>query len=166
MRTCEKWSNLSDINFIHWIKLCANHRNIHRWSCWWLSARRRNSTAYALELHLSCTNPSMSECGLFTYILQDWLTDTGATDWLSSAWVVRTKNMGKPHNKTQPSLNGVHYFWDALKLTQLEQLERLRSEIPPTAPWLPILMIHITSQVKTRQSQSYQFKKIAKNTNF
>ena len=27
-------------------------------------------------------------------------------------------------------------------------------------------MIHIKSQVKTRQSQSYKFKKIAKNTNF
>ena len=27
-------------------------------------------------------------------------------------------------------------------------------------------MIHIRSQVKTRQSQSYKFKKIAKNTNF
>ena len=33
---------------------------------------------------------------------------------------------------------------------QLEQLERLCSEIPPTAPWLPILVIHIRSQVKTR----------------
>ena len=45
-------------------------------------------------------------------------------------------------------------------------LERLRSEIPPAAPWLPILVIHIISKVKTRQSQSYKFKKIAKNTNF
>ena len=35
-----------------------------------------------------------------------------------------------------------------------------------TAPWLPILVIHIRSQVKTRQSQSYKFKKIAKNPNF
>ena len=40
---------------------------------------------------------------------------------------------------------------------QLEQLECLRSEIPPAAPWLPILVIHIRSQVKTRQSQSYKF---------
>ena len=52
------------------------------------------------------------------------------------------------------------------KLSKLEQLERLRSEIPPAALWLPILVIHITSKVKTRQSQSYKFKKIAKNTNF
>ena len=41
---------------------------------------------------------------------------------------------------------------------KLEQLERLRSEIPPppppAAPWLHILGIHIKSQVKTRQSQS------------
>ena len=49
---------------------------------------------------------------------------------------------------------------------KLEQLERLRSEIPPAAPCLPILAIHIRPQVKTRQSQSYKFKKIAKNSNF
>ena len=49
---------------------------------------------------------------------------------------------------------------------KLEQLERLRSEIPPAAPWLTILVIHIRSQVKTRQSQRYKFLKIAKNTNF
>ena len=36
----------------------------------------------------------------------------------------------------------------------------------PPAPWLPILVIHIRSQVKTRQIQSYKFKKIAKNSNF
>ena len=47
-----------------------------------------------------------------------------------------------------------------------ERLECLRSEIPPAAPWLPILVIHIRSQVKTRQSQSYKFKKNAKNSNF
>ena len=40
---------------------------------------------------------------------------------------------------------------------KLEQLECLLSEIPPAAPWLPILVIHIRSQVKTRQSQSYKF---------
>ena len=51
------------------------------------------------------------------------------------------------------------------KKTQ-QKLERLHSEIPPTAPWLPILVIHIRSQVKTRQSQSYKFKKIAKSSNF
>ena len=32
-------------------------------------------------------------------------------------------------------------------------------------PWLPILGIHIRSQVKTRQSQSYTIKKNAKNSN-
>ena len=31
---------------------------------------------------------------------------------------------------------------------KLEQLERLHSENTPTAPWLPILLIHIRSQVK------------------
>ena len=32
----------------------------------------------------------------------------------------------------------------------------------PPAPWLPILVIHIRSQVKTRWSQSYKFKKLSK----
>ena len=34
----------------------------------------------------------------------------------------------------------------------------------PDAPWLPILVIHIKTQVKTRQS--YKLKKIAKKLNF
>ena len=46
-----------------------------------------------------------------------------------------------------------------------EKLERLLSEIPPTALWLPILVIHIRSQVKIRKSQSYKFKKNAKHSN-
>ena len=46
---------------------------------------------------------------------------------------------------------------------QLEQLERLDSKIPPATPWLSILVIQIRSQIKRRQSQSYKFKKIAKN---
>ena len=45
---------------------------------------------------------------------------------------------------------------------KLEQLECLHSEIPPAAPWLPILVIHIRSQVKRRWSQSYKFKKMPK----
>ena len=40
------------------------------------------------------------------------------------------------------------------------------SEDPPTAPWLPMLLIHIGSQVKTRWSQSYKFKEFAKSSNF
>ena len=46
--------------------------------------------------------------------------------------------------------------------SQLEQLERLRSENAPSASWLPILLVHIGSQVKTRQSQSYKCKKMPK----
>ena len=44
-------------------------------------------------------------------------------------------------------------------LNQLQQLDHLRSEIPPATPWLPnaILVIHIRSQVQTRKSQSYKF---------
>ena len=51
-------------------------------------------------------------------------------------------------------------------LSQLEQLERLRSEIPAAAPWLPILVIHIRSQVKMRQSQSYNFWKTCQKYKF
>ena len=49
---------------------------------------------------------------------------------------------------------------------KLEQLERLRSDIPPPppppppprrAPWLPILGTQIISKVKTRQGQSNKF---------
>ena len=36
----------------------------------------------------------------------------------------------------------------------------------PTTSWLHTLVIHIRSQVKTRQSQSYKFYKIAQNSNF
>ena len=39
-----------------------------------------------------------------------------------------------------------------------EQLECLCSEDTPTASWLPILLSHIGSRVKRRQSQSYKFK--------
>ena len=45
------------------------------------------------------------------------------------------------------------------QLLKLEQLERLHSENTPAVPWLPILLIHIWSQVKTKQSQSYEFLK-------
>ena len=45
---------------------------------------------------------------------------------------------------------------------KLEQLERMRSEIPTATPWLLILVIYIRSKVKTRQSQSYKFKRNVK----
>ena len=45
---------------------------------------------------------------------------------------------------------------------KLEQLERLRSENTPAAPWLPVLLIHIRSEVKTKQSQNYKFEIFAK----
>ena len=46
------------------------------------------------------------------------------------------------------------------------KLECMRSEIPSAAPWLPILVIHIRSQVKKRNCQSDKFKKITRNSNF
>ena len=64
-------------------------------------------------------------------------------------------------------LSNIERIIKSRKLWQLEQLERLRSEIPHAAPWLPILVIHIRSQVKITQSQSYKLlKKIAKTSNF
>ena len=55
--------------------------------------------------------------------------------------------------------------------SQLEQADGLRCEdTPPTllrrsaAPWLPILSIHIGSQVKTRHSQSYKFQEFTKSS--
>ena len=51
-------------------------------------------------------------------------------------------------------------------ICKLEQLERLCSGDTPATPWLPILVIHIRSQVKIRQSQSNKFIKIAKNSNY
>ena len=47
--------------------------------------------------------------------------------------------------------------WDFKCQDKLEQLERLRFEIPPVES--PIQVIHIRSQVKRGQSQSYKFKK-------
>ena len=49
-------------------------------------------------------------------------------------------------------------------LMKLEQLERLRSEIPPTAPWLPTVVIHIRS--KQHKVKVTNFKKNAKIYNF
>ena len=44
---------------------------------------------------------------------------------------------------------------------EYSQLECLHSEDPPLS-WLPLLLSHIGSQVKRRQSQSYRFKEFAK----
>ena len=45
---------------------------------------------------------------------------------------------------------------------QLEQLEHLRSEDTLRRLMIPILLSHIGSQVKKRQSQNYKFKEFAK----
>ena len=50
-------------------------------------------------------------------------------------------------------------------LSKLEQLESLRSEDTPAGSWLPILLSHIGSQVKRRQSQSYKYKEFANLSN-
>ena len=52
-------------------------------------------------------------------------------------------------------------------LDKLEQLTCLHSEIPPPPHDYPYYWpVHIGSQVKTRQSQSYKFKEFAKTFNF
>ena len=71
----------------------------------------------------------------FTHILQGYFTGTGAIIWL-------------------PQCQWSNPEWYGQKL---EQLEWLHSEIRPATPWLPILVIHIRSQVKTRHSESYTF---------
>ena len=82
--------------------------------------------------------------------------------WLPEAWPAAARRSHwwscMPSRHYAATQRYMHY--------KLEQLERLPSEIPPASPWLPPLGIHIRSQVKTRQSQSYKFKKIAKNSNF
>ena len=75
-----------------------------------------------------------------------------------SLQVVLTQNL-RIHAKCSAIWSG---FYISLCQTELEQLEHLRSEIPPATPWLPILVIHIRSQVKTRQNQITNFKKLLK----
>ena len=53
-----------------------------------------------------------------------------------------------------------------MSVFKVEQLERLHSEDTPAASWLPILLSHIGSRVKRRQSQSYKFKEFAKISTF
>ena len=45
------------------------------------------------------------------------------------------------------------WFFLEVNLNKLEQQKHLHFEDTPAASWLPILLIHIESQVKTRQSQ-------------
>ena len=82
-------------------------------------------------------------------------------------WTYHAGSIGQKHFTTTNALWSLSHYplmWKNIfpYKSELEQLERLRSEILPAAPWLPILVIHIRSQVKTTQSQSYKFWKIAK----
>ena len=51
--------------------------------------------------------------------------------------------------------NQMAQWWEIMKVNKRHKLH--------AALWLPILVIHIRCQVKTRQCQSYNFSKIAKN---
>ena len=76
---------------------------------------------------------------------------------ISKFWQVR--NLRLPFHFLSIKYHNLKHAPHTVKQRKLEQLERLRFEIPATAPWLPILVIHIRSQVKTRQNQSYKVKK-------
>ena len=113
-------------------------------------------------------------------VLSHWVTDTkwhlmaswnfvniGSTNGLSHVqhqtrtldWIGLdlfnddTRPSGHISHPTQVNVSQSCFY----SLNKLEQLEHLLSEILPAAPWLPILVIHIRSQVKTTQSQSYKF---------
>ena len=74
-----------------------------------------------------------------------------------TTWEDHDRNIA--NYKLQQKKNQIIVRIAFLDSQKLEQLERLHSEIPPAAAWLPMLVIHIRSKVKTRQSQSYKFKK-------
>ena len=47
-------------------------------------------------------------------------------------------------------------------MSKQEQLEHLHSEIPLAAPWLPILVIHISQKSKQDKVKITNFKKLPK----
>ena len=55
-----------------------------------------------------------------------------------------------------------YHYGRLIKSNSKQEQLHLRSEIPTATPWLSILVIHIRSQVKRKQSQSSKFKKRAK----
>ena len=109
-----------------------------------LVQERRNSSALAMELCLSCINPSI------------WHRRPQSTKvQVMSCHLVSVKPLHEPMliycqlDQTSTRTTRMPSFWDT-----------------PTPTWLSILVIHIRSHVKTRQIQSYKFLKIAKNSNF
>ena len=90
-----------------------------------------NSSANTLELLQSCTKPARV-ASLPQGLLNNKMIAPVTVKWPWRIWV----------KLTITTTTRTPAFWDT-----------------PTAPWLPILVIHIRSQVKTRQSQSYKLKK-------
>ena len=88
---------------------------------------------------------------LFVYIYEVLILD----GWVCIYYMVYY--LSNQSNSFYSVIGSASWILDLLRQVKLEQLERLRSEIPPAAPWLPILVIHIRSQVKTTQSQNYKF---------
>ena len=74
-------------------------------------------------------------------------------------WIVRTK--GQQGGKCFHLMTSSWGKWNETRTTRTPAFWDT-----PATPWLSILMIHIRSQVKTRQSQSYKSKKNTINSNF
>ena len=116
-------------------------------SSWWIHVdglvqERHNSGALAMELSLSCTNPSISSClnifyaiifyffllwyiwcDLFTHVIQGYFTGTGAIIGLSQCQWSNPEGYGynqpvPTHNKSQQRVNHVHNSWDVLHMFQ------------------------------------------------
>ena len=89
------------------------------------------------------------------YVLNTAATDALAISIHSADWIFIVLDQFTQNITTT---------WNNIKL---EQLERLRSEVPPRRPMITHTSdSHIRSQVKTRRSQSCKFNKIAKNSDF
>ena len=95
------------------------------------------------RIYLPWRNPLISS----PFHLKTRQQSTLAHHWAHETCAVTTKTAA------------LQYLSSMRLVTYHIQLERLRSEIPPAASWLSILVIHIRSQVKRIQSQSYKFLK-------
>ena len=92
-------------------------------------------------------------CGHFMLAITMWLCCIWLSPWLPKGDELLFGSLFSHNRDHFPVHNN-----------KLEQLECLRSEDTPAAPWLPTLLT--SSQVKTRQSKSYKFKEFAKTSNF
>ena len=100
----------------------------------------------------------------FEYILS-------VTDWISGNDLVLNKSQAI----TWKNYDLIHRYFNVLMINNQRKCYSMKTRttraafvlrIPPATSLLPILLSHIKSQVKRRQSQSYKFKEYAKISNF